>query len=586
MSEQRAGPLPAKRLRLPFRGSLSLRLASLLSIALLPLGLIAVWQTTRLERELDEIHSLTTTAITARAASNDRRTIEAAFGAAKGLAAAIPEMRGDPAQCRETFQRFLDRSGGDFAFAGFIDREGHSVCSSADTSLDLSDDPEYRALMSGDRRKILVLPEGPVSGASVILAGQPVRDRDGAVTGFVAVSIPHLRLDPPPDDQIAGRKMDLVTINRSGEILTATGDLGQAEGWLPADRDAAALVYGPDRFIGQNRNGETRAFSVVPIVEETVYAVGSWLPRSAGEGRAWVSPALFPILMWLASLALVFMAVERLVVRHVRRLAAQMQVFGRDRNLPPAGSAESMPSELAAIDDAFGELAARLLRDEADLLDAMHDKDVLLKEVHHRVKNNLQLISSIINMQIRATQSDETLAALQNVNRRVAGMATVHRRLYQAENLGLVQAGDLLRDVVAPLLDLAPPGGARPEVELKLDPVVLYPDQAVPVALLTVEAVTNALKYLQTDANGERWLRVCLDDLGEGTVRISTASSLSERPATGESQEAVDAGGLGSRLIAAFARQLDSSVEIEEGQGVFRLSVTFEALPFSSDDPA
>lgn len=582
MSE-RTGPAPAKRLRLPFRGSLSLRLASLLSLALLPLGLIAVWQTTRLERELDETHALTTIAITARAANNDRRTIEAAFGAAKGLAAAIPEMRFDPVQCRETFQRFLDRSGGDFAFAGFINTEGHSICSSADTKLDLSDDPDYRALMAGGRRNVLVLPEGPVTGASVILAGQPVRNKDGILEGFLAVSIPHKQLDLPPAEGIDGRRMDLFTINRAGEILTATSALTEAEGWLPADRDIADIPGGPDRFTARNRNGDFRAYSVVPVVENTVFAIGTWVPRSADNGRPLVSPALFPLLMWLASLALVFMAVERLVVRHVRKIASQMQGFGRDRVLPPPSDGESMPSELAAIEDTFGDLASKLLRDEADLLDAMHDKDVLLKEVHHRVKNNLQLISSIINMQIRTTANDETRGALQSVNRRVTSMAAVHRRLYQAESLGRVQAGDLLRDVVAPLIDLAPPGSARPKVDLKLDPVVLYPDQAVPVALLTVEAVTNALKYLQADPDGERWLRVCLDDLGDGQVRVETESSL----ATGHAADAdgpVTGSGLGSRLIAAFARQLDSSVVIDDGPDTFRLSVTFEALPFSPEE--
>lgn len=561
-----------------------MRLASLLSVALLPLGLIAVWQTTRLERELDETDALTTIAITTRAAAADRRTIEAAFGAAKGLAAAIPELLDDPDQCRETFLRFLARSRGDFAFAGFIDTEGHSVCSSADTALDLAGDPEYRELISGGQRNVLVLSEGPVTGASVILAGQPVRNRDGVLMGFLAVSIPHQQLDLPPVEGIDGRKMDLFTINRAGEILSATGAVAEAESWLPADRKASDISRGPFRFTARNRDGARRAYSVVPIVDGTVYAVGTWAPRSAGNGRALFSPALFPLLMWLASLLLVFMAVERLVVRHVRKIAAQMQGFGRNRVLPPIADRAAMPSELAAIEDTFSDLAHKLLRDEADLLDAMHDKDVLLKEVHHRVKNNLQLISSIINMQIRTTENAETLAALQNVNRRVTGMATVHRRLYQAENLGRVQAGDLLRDVVAPLLELAPPGQARPRVDLKLDPVVLYPDQAVPVALLTVEAVTNALKYLRADAQGERWLRVRLDDLGDGKVRIAAENSIADgqEPVPGDTAAAT--GGLGTRLITAFARQLESEVDIETDAGVFRLGVTFETLPFSPEE--
>ncbi|WP_232829485.1 sensor histidine kinase [Tropicimonas sp. IMCC34043] len=564
--------------------SLSLRLAMLLSMALLPLGLIAVWQTTRLERELGELNARDLVALTAEVARQERETIESAIGAATALSAAVVNLDGEPERCRKVFESFLDTAGGRFTFAGFLPVSGTMTCSSLGKPVDLRQNKAFHELIADGVQTVSLNTHGPFSGQAVVVASVPVHDRQGALSGFVSISIPHRRVNSPYAEIIGGREVDLFTINNNGEVLTASGDLETAASRMPADRPASMLIGGPDRFVARNGNGQQRVFSVVPIVHDTVYAVGAWKPLRGMTGGPVVaflrSPAMFPLIMWLASLVLIYMAVERQVVRHVRVLAGQMRQFGRTRELPSSAPAGHIPDEIAVIEREFGALASQLLQDEAELMDAMRDKDVLLKEVHHRVKNNLQLISSIVNMQARRTANPSTAAALENVNRRVISMATVHRRLYQAENLGRVRADELLHDVIAPLADLAAPGRQRPRIELSLDPVVLYPDQAVPAALLSVEAVTNALKYLGPDASGDSWLRVRLRDLGDGCLTLSVESSMTPGAAPQPPGESSEGGGLGSQLIRAFTRQLEAESEIIEGTDSYLLRLTFQAAAF------
>ena len=351
---------------------------------------------------------------------------------------------------------------------------------------------------------------------------------------------------------------------------------------MPRDRVTHALAGGGSRqFTAPRGDGTPTLYTVVPIVEGTMYAIGAWADGTVhrnGVIAFFQSPALFAVFMWLASLILVTYTVERQVVGPVRILAARMRRFGRKREIPPAPK-KGLPEELQIIEREFRTLSERLIQDEADLVNAMHEKDVLLKEIHHRVKNNLQLISSMINMQERRAEEHETVTVLDHINQRVASMATVHRLLYQADALSEVRAEDLLKRVTSPLTELAPPrpGEAPLTVDTVLDPtVMLYPDQALPLALLTVEAVTNALKYAGDTGSG-RWVRISLRKTGRDAVALVIANSVAPQREVGPKRKS-----LGARLIESFARQLGSTSVVSVAQGVHTLRVDFETMAFEA----
>jgi len=567
---------------------LSVRLAILLSGAMVPLGLIAVDQTVRLQQEAAASNNLSLQALTAEFAQEEREIIKSAFSAAETLALSVPDLATDVDRCKSLMGRFIDATGDRYSFAGFLPRDGVMSCASSNLTIDYSANPNFPDWMRRPEREVRVNSFGPVAGSSVLIVSEPVFDDSDVFIGNQIIHVPHDRIDKQFQVKLGERPIDLVTLSAEGEILSASGARETALERLPADMSIKDLIaLNPRHIETENAAGQTRLFSIVPVLSDGFYVIGSWdpdgkhTPSETGVLKSLLlTPALFPMLMWLVSLFLIYIALDRQVVRYLRLIGLQMRQFARARVLPEKPVGTYMPHELEVIENQFTQVAEKLLRDEAQLFDAMHDKDVLLKELHHRVKNNLQLISSIISMQIRRTPNKTTAAALQTVNRRVTSMATVHQTLYQASELGRVQASDLLRDVVKPLTELAPTSAPGPKIDISLDSVVLYPDQAVPLSLLTVEAATNALKYLGIDKNGERWVKVSLRVLEDLKVCLTITNSISDDSTEFEDEST----GLGSQLIRGFARQLECSPQITEGEDSYEVSITFETLPFEAED--
>jgi two-component sensor histidine kinase len=147
-----------------------------------------------------------------------------------------------------------------------------------------------------------------------------------------------------------------------------------------------------------------------------------------------------------------------------------------------------------------------------ELENALERKSALLREIDHRVKNNLQLISSLVLLQSRRMEDGDARQALKTVQERVGAVATVHRRLYQGDDAQHFDVADLIRDMAA---DLALAAG-RDDVRITLDlsPVSIEPSAAAPVALVLNELVGNALKHAFTDRGGEIAISIAPADGG------------------------------------------------------------------------
>jgi two-component sensor histidine kinase len=275
-----------------------------------------------------------------------------------------------------------------------------------------------------------------------------------------------------------------------------------------------------------------------------------------------------PIAMWVASLIVAFLALDRLAIKHIRKLGRQMRRFALNRTMPRVTLAPSVPTELVEMESAFLDMAESILRDEATQEDRMRQKNILLKEVHHRVKNNLQLISSIMNMQIRQANTAESKFALQRLQERLLSLATVHENLYKDDNLTRVDASTLMREIVTQLLTVGLAAGTNVEVKQHYDQISLDPDDAAPLTLLTTEAVTNALKYVAQPTSEKPFISISLiqDAPERATLRVEN---------TVGSDPDVSSTGLGARLITAFARQLNGQVEASEVDGIYHMTFSF-----------
>lgn len=554
--------------------SLRPRAIVFVTLALLPIGLIAIYQSNTVAEEVRLRSELSLLALTERAARQERQLIERGFGAARGLSVAVQQMRGDPQACSAMLADFLRDS--PFSFISFIVQGELSTCNSAGEALDLDDRDTIQQMFRNPAPRVDLI-HGRVSDEQVLILLQPVM-QDNAVLGVMTMSLPVRIFDQLNEIDLERRPLGLVLFNADGNVLASRISAGSSEGSvLPADRALSALtVERPVSFTAPNRQGYDRHFAVVPIVPDTIYALSAWNQESvlAMAGLEAIGPSVIALLMWLASLVTVYFAMHRLVIRHVHTIAQQVRAFGTSRVIPDARRDETMPAELREIDEEVRRMAWRLLEDEAKMENALHEKSVLLKEVHHRVKNNLQLISSIVSMQVRKMPADEeTRALMRRLQDRVLALAAIHRRLYQTENISQVETAPLLAD----LLRQAIMGHGLTDddicLETEFENIALYPDQAVPLSLLVAEAANNAIKFGGPPPDGLPWLRVSFQRIGEEDAELVMSNSVAKVPEE-------ENGGLGTQLIRAFALQLGGDCEVKADGASFTLSLRFPVQAF------
>ena len=561
--------------RLDFTRRLGFRLGALLSVAILPIGLISLVQNLHLAREAERSAEIALLGRTASAASGERALLQSALGSADALGPAVLETIDRPDLCADLMRNFVERSG-TYVYAGFVPMNGQAECTSAPVGapvLDTTDLPVFRQFLDNPTTAVSSIAEGPISKRPVVVVLQPLyRDRD--LLGYVSVSVSQelLRSTHAVDFGTEGARV--LTFNNQGDVLTGDGIMGaEVDQLLPRGIDLMSLQgQGETTFRAVANNSEDRVFTVVPVVPGLVYALGSWSPRIAGIGVFQLSrfgAVLLPATLWIVSLAVAYFAVFRLVLRHITVLRGQMRRFaiGNRDVAPPV--LQGAPTEITDVSQTFHNMARILIRDEEAMEQAVSEKTVLLKEVHHRVKNNLQLIASIINMQGRLIDDPDAKRVLRSVQDRVAALATIYRNLYQAEQLDSVQADRLLADIVTQLTNVSQGSMAGLRIDTDITPVVMMPDQAVPLTLLATEAFTNALKYAgRAPDEAAPWVRISLSmpEPGRGLLVVENSTD-------GAAQE--QGTGLGSQLIEAFAMQLEGAIELDEHPHRYCLTLAF-----------
>lgn len=210
-----------------------------------------------------------------------------------------------------------------------------------------------------------------------------------------------------------------------------------------------------------------------------------------------------------------------------------------------------------------------VLRSEQALRVSLHEKEVLLREVHHRVKNNLQLIASLLNLQGRYLHEPQSRSLLEESQSRIHSIALVHETLYQSGELARIDLGAYLGTLVRHLAASWVGVSGRIELELDVASIEVAIDVAIPCGLVVNELVTNAFKHAFPAAR-------------RGTVRVSTRAVASGLTVLTVADDGVGlpervlaprAGGLGLELVATLTRQLRGTLEVGPGPGA-RIAIT------------
>ncbi len=555
--------------------SLGAKLFGLLLIALLPVGLIAVMQTRQIGIEAQKNAELAIVALNEQAAVEKRLAIEKAFGSAQALAASSSLFRHDPRVCVDLLGKFVatDRN---LMSAVFIPPDGRVRCSFNGNALDMSADPTFMAGLEQPRRIVDLIRVSHGSGVGALMLYTPVVE-DGRFEGFVRITFAVDRVNQDAAGRLPDTPTALFLTTGAGQTLALNLDQDAATDHLPANMDVADLITAEEPVLyTQSKSGSKRLYAASPVIEGALHVLGVWEepPNRDILGAQLVPLTAFPLIMWVASMLVSLFAVYRLVIRHINRLGGEMRDFASDRTLPADLSEREMPAEMFKMSENFRQMATSIMQDEAALEDSLRENKLLLKEVHHRVKNNLQLISSIINMQIRKTPDPDTQFALKRVQERVVSLATIHRDLYQSDEGGHINAGKLLEEIVEHSMQVGADDVQQIEKVLDIDMIWLLPDQAVPLSLLAAEASTNALKYMGATDGAQPWYRVRFHKIGETECEVLFENSISgERLGEGT--------GLGTQLINAFSVQLGGQAVIEDNSDSYALRIRFDIMTFA-----
>jgi two-component sensor histidine kinase len=443
---------------------------------------------------------------------------------------------------------------------------GNATCASqalaADTPpwlVDARNTSWFRRLRSGESTVLARAPAVPGQEPGLIVAMRLERPL-GAFDGAMIAIIPLTALQPDVADPALPEGSQAALTDAQGRILTATDPDAfvldgrtPLAGWVDRARSDGSSIFEADS------DGRHRVFAGAAIAGRDVYALIS-APAPGLLSWARLNPVnllLMPLAAWLAAFLSVMLFSERIVVRWLDYLERIAAIYARGRFSVRPVQAVNAPSEIRVLARTLDELAENITTRDAALLASVDEKDALMREIHHRVKNNLQIISSLLSMQQRALTDEPAKAAVGDTRQRIAALALIYRTLYQSDDLRYADARIFLTELVGQLIASESGRGHLVTSSVEADSLVVDPDKLAPLALWLVEAVTNAQKHAFAGRGGDLKVR----------FRVQGERSLLEVQDNGPGVDESMRAGVGRTLMGAFAKQLRGEVEMVSAEG-------------------
>jgi two-component sensor histidine kinase len=417
---------------------------------------------------------------------------------------------------------------------------------------------------------------GVATGLPVITASFPVLDGETLV-GVVAAGLRQdylVQRDAPRsagDDQMPA----VWLMDEQGRLAGA----GLSD-TLPMETDLARLGQGANAALHAiSRGGQPFAYASTILADDVRLIVAYPAARDLLVARGLLQQRIAELVFFLiACLGAVMFGLDRSVVLPMRRMAGAVDAWRSGKGFAP-GALESVPDEVRNLAETFGQATATLAQRESELRDALAHREMLLLEVNHRVKNNLQVVASLLNLQAARLRNTEARSAFATARDRVRALSTLHRHLYTQAESQRIELKAFLTELAGTLFTtMGETPGERIGLEIDAPTLLLGSDQAVPLTLLATEALSNALKFaFPDDRRGTVWIDLVIDD---GQVKLSVCD---DGVGMGKAAADPDSTGLGSQLIGAFARQVGGTLEVRERPGGGTVvSVRFPLAPASA----
>ncbi len=246
----------------------------------------------------------------------------------------------------------------------------------------------------------------------------------------------------------------------------------------------------------------------------------------------------------------------------IRTTAGPLGVFINDAAISNAALDEATQESLAIYCSLLGQIIESKLAEKA-IQESLKEKEVLIKEVHHRVKNNMQVIVSMINLQSGYITDSKALEIFHDTQHRVRAMALVHEKLYQSNNLAQIDFRDYIEHLASSLFHSYSPQTSRVTLRVDIGDVALSVDSAIPCGLIVNELISNALKYAFPD-NRQGELIVRLREADAGRIEMSIEDDGIGFP---QKLDFRNTESLGMQLVHSLARQLSGTLDLDRDHG-------------------
>jgi len=567
------------------------RLILLFAIALLPPTGVSLYFAWSAYSENVKQTKLSVRQLAILAASFERKffdDIRQALGRIGGeLTSGEPAMRDCSARLAETLEESRKLAG-----LAIYDSGGALVCGTERSLDDVSTEPWYQSARQSRSFTVSDYTHMPDSPYPVIVAAYPLHDVQGAAAGLLSASIElywisaFLSEVPLPPEGV------FFLLDREGNVLANSslfldnanpalpkegGVLSSGDGLKPTVQgDVIQRVLSRQiidfEAIGSDGVKRLYASAALPYGNVTLlFAVPSvstlgWIKQD------FVARVLGLASIWIIGLGTAALGTRLLVTRWTTALRQVALAYGRGDYSAKLDTRRA-PTELRDLGDTLILMARRIQAREEALHQSLAQKDILIKEIHHRVKNNMQIVTSLINLHGKSVEGPNAREALQEVKTRIRALALVHRHLYEGEDVRVVGMSSFLGELCRTLVGSLTPADSRIALRLDVPEIMILSDRAVPIALLTAEAVTNSLKHgFPNGRSGEISVTFEQDGSLYGVLVIAD-NGAGLPPGVPEVER------LGLRLIDAFAHQIGGELEISGPPGtVIRLRVRLGAL--------
>lgn len=511
------------------------KLFLILSAALLPLALIALFAA----RQTSEIANAQLESRT-RAAANE------------GAHALEIELAGDMTALRVALNA--------------LDQDGEDVPSCARAQ------GIFAEQLAKGARFTIVANDGRVLCGTTARIALPITipDRPGLIAAAIGPDTGLLLAMGAPSGMLSAKAVFPITM--LAQIARPAGFMPPYAATLIHDRQRLELQPLPELTPLDRTESASRPLSINGLTFEITL-------RSAPITSAMVVAMLLPVMMWAAAAGIGWFVVDRLLIRPLRQLRTLVADYQPGEVLD-IGLARSMPAqEIRDLGETFRTITDTVAAHETDLAQGLVRQTKLTREVHHRVKNNLQVISSLINFHARGAKSAEATAAYASIQRRVDALAVVHRNHFaEMEETRGVSLRSVIGDLASNIRATAPDSTGL-SILLDLDSYLSTQDVATAVAFLLTEVIELAMM-----AHHDPALRISLKPATDATETGSTVGSarallrISSPALVDTPKLQTELSERYGRVIEGLSRQLRSRLHHDPLVGAYEIPIAITGL--------